>query len=218
MLYNDIRLRYRYNLPRSTTTTNNNIHLYPTPLLRRVCQKMGLRIISRSYDYGSRDPFTLRDIVEIRPVTKTCAPLQPLPEARDVLEQAKLYASTGNPGPAFELAQEATALYQQIHGQVHSDVGKCLDLLAAILFHVQDYDAAVLQQQKALAMHWQTTGFDSFDSISAQSTLAVFLQAAGRTDEAVRHLKSCLYLLELVGGPRQTELPHLYFKMAGMLQ
>jgi len=214
MLYSDIRQRYRYHFKPDI----HNICSHPVALLRRVCQKLGLRIYSRSYDFASRQPFTLADIVEVRPVTKTCAPLQPLPEAREVLEQAKLYASTGNPGAAFELAQEATALYQQIHGQVHSDVAKCLDLLAAVLFHVSDLDAAVLQQQKALAMHWQTTGFDSFEAISTQSTLAIFLQAAGRTDEAIRHMRACLYLLELVGGPRQTELPHLYFKLAGMLQ
>lgn len=40
------------------------------PLLRRVCQRLGLRVLSRGYDFDSPEPFALDDVVNVSPVVK----------------------------------------------------------------------------------------------------------------------------------------------------
>ena len=120
--------------------------------------------------------------------------------------------------------QEATSLHQQIMGPVHGDVARCLDSVAGVLFRAGDQEIALSQAQKALAMFWQTEGFDSYEAINAHHTLSLFLQAlkspsgAPRTDEAIFHLRACIYLLELIAGPASPELPSQYFKLGNLFQ
>ncbi|CAM9700538.1 unnamed protein product, partial [Sphacelaria rigidula] len=40
------------------------------PLLRRVCQRLGLRVLSRGYDFDTPEPFALEDVVNVSPVVK----------------------------------------------------------------------------------------------------------------------------------------------------
>jgi hypothetical protein len=41
-------------------------------LLRRVCQRLGLRIKAKSYDWHSAHPFVMGDVVDAHPVPKGC--------------------------------------------------------------------------------------------------------------------------------------------------
>lgn len=40
------------------------------PLLRRMCQKLGVRVLSRSYELDTPKPFLLEDVVTVYPVVK----------------------------------------------------------------------------------------------------------------------------------------------------
>lgn len=40
------------------------------PLLRRVCQRLGLRVLSRSYEFDTLEPVDLDDVVNVFPVVK----------------------------------------------------------------------------------------------------------------------------------------------------
>lgn len=40
------------------------------PLLRRVCQRLGVRVLSRGYKLDTIDPFALEDVVGVFPVVK----------------------------------------------------------------------------------------------------------------------------------------------------
>lgn len=83
-----------------------------------------------------------------------------------------------------------------------------------------DHEVAVQQMRKALAMHWQTGGFDSFEAINAHHNLAIFLSSfhGTRADDAIFHMRACLYLLELVAGPTYPELSTQYMKLGQMYQ
>ncbi|CAN0537643.1 unnamed protein product, partial [Laminaria digitata] len=50
------------------SSSKNRTH--KLPLLRRVCQRLGLRVVSRAYDLGQPGPFALEDIVGVFPVVK----------------------------------------------------------------------------------------------------------------------------------------------------
>lgn len=47
------------------------------PLLRRVCQRLGLRVVSRAYDLRTSEPFSLEDMVGVFPVVKVRAKRRP---------------------------------------------------------------------------------------------------------------------------------------------
>lgn len=76
--------------------------------------------------------------------------------------------------------------------------------------------------RKALAMHMQTSGMDSYEAINAHHTLSLFLSALPprglKAPEAIFHFRACLYCLELVAGPTYPELANLYIKLGQMLQ
>jgi hypothetical protein len=90
----------------------------PNALLRRLCQKLGLRVAARAYDWASKEPVALGDLVDIFPVAKHTAAAQPAEQAKELLETARLLTRQGAVGHAFELAQEAAALYSQVGGRV----------------------------------------------------------------------------------------------------
>lgn len=40
------------------------------PLLRRMCQRLGIRVLSKAYKLETTEPFALEDIVGVFPVVK----------------------------------------------------------------------------------------------------------------------------------------------------
>lgn len=60
---------------------------------------------------------------------------------------------------------------------------------------------------------------DCFEAINAQHTLALFhASLRGHNAEALQHFRACLFLLELVAGPCNPELPSQYQRLSSALQ
>lgn len=51
---------------------------------------------------------------------KTCEQAVPMAEVRELMSTARSYLSEGNLSPAFDLAQEASQLLQQVRNVLHS--------------------------------------------------------------------------------------------------
>jgi protein TIF31 len=83
-------------------------------ILRRICQICGIRIQCRDYDWSIPTPFNEVDIQDIVPLVKTCEPDAPVPEAKYLLEEAKVLLQQGNIGAAFERAQDASKYVSQV--------------------------------------------------------------------------------------------------------
>ncbi|GLE09870.1 hypothetical protein PINS_up021798 [Pythium insidiosum] len=79
-------------------------------LLRRVCQRLGLRVASKSYEFASPSPFALDDLKGVVPVVKHSLPAHPLKHAKQLLERGRLHLSGGALATAYELLQEASGL------------------------------------------------------------------------------------------------------------
>ncbi|EWM22108.1 eukaryotic translation initiation factor 3 [Nannochloropsis gaditana] len=218
----DVRRRYRYASPSLLGRAGAPV-ANPHALLRRLCQKLGLRVYARAYDFTGAvsEPLSLADLAEIHPVAKHCAPACLLEEAQELLATAKVLAQTGNVGPAFEYVSEATSMLQQTLGSVHLEVAHCLELSGSLLCQAGDPEAGLAHLEKAMAIYWQTAGFDSFEVTNAHHLLGVFLQQSrqgARYDQAIFHFHACIYLLELVAGPYSPELPTQYLKLAAAYQ
>ena len=96
----DIRRRYRYafHFPEGPDA----VVLNPNTVLRRICQKLGLRVYSRAYDFTAREPLGVRDLVDVTPVAKHCVPAVLLPEAKEMLDNGRLLVQSGNASVAFD--------------------------------------------------------------------------------------------------------------------
>jgi hypothetical protein len=122
LILQDIKVRYRYASPTllahhlSGPTAAPWAVANPNALLRRLCQKLGLRVAARAYDWGSKEPVGLGDLVDIQPVAKHSAPAQPCEQAKELLDAARVLARQGSLNHAYDCAQEAAALYQQVGG------------------------------------------------------------------------------------------------------
>lgn len=192
--------------------------VHKTVLLRRLCQRNGLRVVSRNYDFTSTQPFSIEDITGTVPVVKHSLPAHPLPQAKQLLERGRLHLSGGSLATAYELLQETSALLFQVCGAAHEDAALCSTSLATVLYHAGDIAGAIAQQQRALALYTQLSGMDYHDTAFAHANLALFLHANGQTDVAVAHLRRAIYLLEFCSGPHYPEISSLYFKMGMMCQ
>lgn len=83
-------------------------------VLRRVCQLCGIRISSKAYDFSTSEPFTANNIHDLVAVTKSCEVDCPLPEARQLLDNAKVQLQHGNVAVAYDFCQEASKWIQQV--------------------------------------------------------------------------------------------------------
>jgi protein TIF31 len=223
-LEKEIKNRFDYDLSlwnREEEVDSEEIPLgrvHKTVLLRRLCQRNGLRVVSRNYDFTSTQPFAIDDITGVVPVVKHSLPAHPLPQAKELLERGRLHLSGGSLATAYEMLQETSALLFQVCGAAHEDAALCSTSVATVLYHAGDATGAIAQQQRALALYTQLSGIDYHDTAFAHANLALFLHANGQTDVAVAHLRRAIYLLELCAGPHFPEISSLYFKMGMMCQ
>jgi hypothetical protein len=64
-------------------------HSHRQQLLRRVCQRLGIRVLSRAYDFTAAAPLQQDDIVDAVTVSKSCLPPSPHAEAAICVEHAR---------------------------------------------------------------------------------------------------------------------------------
>lgn len=216
------------------------------PLLRRFCQKTGIRLAAKNYNVGSKCvcscgtqatatyPISPVDILDIVPMVKHAASegFVPcisgaasvtaslhilLPDAKIAFESAQMHLHAKALPRALDFAQEALSLYQMVvETPLHVNVSKCLDLTAVILFQAQAMELAASNAAKALAVAVQIGGFDCAEAIPSHSTLCHILLNSGDIVGGIKHLRASMYLMELLAGPRYIELSNLYYKLGNI--
>lgn len=71
---------------------------------------------------------------------------------------------------------------------------------------------------KRLAMAVQLEGLDGADTQAQHSQLSVMLQELKRVPQAVQHLLSSKYILEVTGGPRHPELASIHARLSPLYE
>ena len=235
------RFRYNLNLYNSKDNVMAKRAQY-IPLLRRFCQKAGIRLKAKSYQIGGKGlvsssvsfPFSISDIIEVVPLVKHAASSGDdgfiacasgaaaastslhilLPEAKAAFDAAQVHLNEKRLQSALDLIQEATSLYQRvIESPFHNRVFRCLELTSIILFQAQELDLALANASKALAVAIQIGGFDSKEVLSSRTTLSHILLNVGSIASAVKQQRAAMYLMELMAGPRYVELSNSYHKL-----
>ncbi|CAN0118297.1 unnamed protein product, partial [Discosporangium mesarthrocarpum] len=184
------------------------------PLLRRVCQRLGVRVLSKDYDMLSPSPLLLEDVVGVLPIVKSCVPASPVPDATEALEMARLHLNGGGGlQTAHELAQHASITLQQACNGMHKKYPSALTIQARVMYLSGDLEAAVAFQLKALAFYEQLTGFDSSQVINSHEHLAIYYTLLGEYHKGLAHMRAFCYLLEVTCGPHHPELATGYHRM-----
>lgn len=217
-----------------------------TPLLRRLCQRNGVRLVAKNYELGGKClcsgrnsyPIATRDIAGILPLVKHAAAaaggegFHPasfdcnsgpaslhvlLPDAKNLFDTAHAAWNQKALPQALDLFQEASSLFQRVvDTPLHTTVAKCLEMSAAILFHAGETEAAAANAARSLAVAVQLGGFDSADALNAHSTLSHILLSSNAAGPGIKHLRASLYLTELMAGPNNTDLATSYHKLGTM--
>lgn len=243
---NEVRRRFMYNLHifnRTDANATSRVSLYS--LLRRVCQRSGIRLYAKNYSIGGKGltspnssfPIAALDIAAILPTLKHAAndgregfvPCRNgadaanaylhvlLDDAKSTYEAAHMLLNERNYSLALDYSQEATNLYQRVtETPLHAKVLKCLDLTTLILFQAQEVEMSVSNAGKALAISMQIGGFDNSDVFSSHQTFAHILLNSGRLTSSIKHMRAVLYLVQLLGGPHHVELSTLYQKIGSI--
>ena len=204
-----VKKRFDFELSSSIRTEIRHL-----ALLRDVCQRVGIEIASRSYDFCSNAPFLSGDIVAVIPVCKhiqfTSA------DGRQLLEQAKAALDKGKLDEAVTTSTSALSKMCAVCGSHSHATANAFSLLAVVLYHTGDFLQAAIYQQKALAVNEREYGLDHPDTIKSYGDLAVFFYRLQHTELALHYVSRALYLLHLTCGADHPNTAATYINVAMM--
>ncbi|KAM3686284.1 hypothetical protein ACJW31_11G186900 [Castanea mollissima] len=214
-LWSDIqefaKLKYQFELPEDARSCVKKVSV-----IRNLCQKVGITIAARKYDFNSAAPFQTSDIMNLQPVVKHSVPL--CSEAKDLVETGKIQLAEGMLSEAYTLFSEAFSILQQVTGPMHREVANCCRYLAMVLYHAGDMASAIMQQHKELIINERCLGLDHPDTAHSYGNMALFYHGLNQTELALRHMSRALLLLSLSSGPDHPDVAATFINVAMMYQ
>ncbi|XP_011087269.1 clustered mitochondria protein [Sesamum indicum] len=214
-LWSDIqefaKLKYQFELPEDARQRVKKVSV-----IRNLCQKVGITIAARKYDFDALAPFQVSDILNIQPVVKHSIPV--CSEAKDLVETGKVQLAEGMLSEAYTLFSEAFTILQQVTGPMHREVANCCRYLAMVLYHAGDMAGAIMQQHKELIINERCLGLDHPDTAHSYGNMALFYHGLNQTELALRHMSRALLLLSLSSGPDHPDVAATFINVAMMYQ
>ncbi len=215
-LREEIQDRYRYSIKPLSSSSGVRSREASLQLLRRTCQRIGARVLSKQYDFEAAEPLGTWDVVDLVPTSKTCQPSTPFQEASDTWSEAQVDLEKGKLQTAFDLVNRAAGAMQQVCCGMHRMYADILHCQGLVLYHANNIEAAIVHEQKALAFYQQVEGFDSHKVIMCHRHLSVFYASLDFSVSpsyrvrAIAHARALCYLAELLGGKRHPEVSATY--------
>ncbi|KAJ4728119.1 Tetratricopeptide repeat (TPR)-like superfamily protein [Melia azedarach] len=183
-------------------------------ILRGLCHKVGIELVSRDFDMDSPSPFRKVDVVSLVPVHKQAACSSA--DGRQLLESSKTALDKGKLEDAVTYGTKALAKLVAVCGPYHRMTAGAYSLLAVVLYHTGDFNQATIYQQKALDINERELGLDHPDTMKSYGDLAVFYYRLQHTELALKYVKRALYLLHLTCGPSHPNTAATYINVAMM--
>ncbi|KAL1199844.1 Clustered mitochondria protein [Cardamine amara subsp. amara] len=215
ILWSDIqefaKAKYDFELPELSRTTAKKISV-----LRNLCQKVGISVAARKYDFSATSPFETSDILDLRPVIKHSVPV--CSEAKDLVEMGKVQLAEGMLSESYTFFSEAFSILQQVTGPMHREVANCCRYLAMVLYHAGDMAGAIMQQHKELIINERCLGLDHPDTAHSYGNMALFYHGLNQTELALQNMGRALLLLGLSSGPDHPDVAATFINVAMMYQ
>ncbi|KAK4481774.1 hypothetical protein RD792_012685 [Penstemon davidsonii] len=214
-LWSDIeefaKLKYQFELPEDARQRVKKI-----PVIRNLCQKVGITIASRKYDFDAVAPFQVSDILDVQPVVKHSIPV--CSEAKDLVETGKAQLAEGMFSEAYTLFHEAFTIILQVTGPMHREVANCCRYMAMALYRAGDMAGAIKQHHKELIINEHCLGLDHPDTARSYGNMAMIHHDWNQTELALRFMSRALLLLSLSCGFDHPDLAVTFMNVAMMYQ
>merc|ERR1719282_848720 len=175
-------------------------------LLRSFCQKTGVQILLREYQFDNKSvqSFTDDDIVNMYPIVKHINPSAT--DAYNFYTTGQSKIQQGFLKDGYELISEALNLLNNVYGAMHPEIAQCLRMLARLNYIMGDHMEAMSCQQKAVLMSERVNGIDHPYTITEYTHLALYCFANTQVSTALKLLYRARYLALLVAGENHPEL------------
>lgn len=189
-------------------------HLRKLSILRGLCHKVGLELVSKDYDMESPSPFKSSDIISMVPVCKHvgCSSA----DGRTLLESSKIALDKGKLEDAVNYGTKALAKMIAVCGPYHRTTASAYSLLAVVLYHTGDFNQATIYQQKALDINERELGLDHPDTMKSYGDLSVFYYRLQHIELALKYVNRALYLLYFTCGLSHPNTAATYINVAMM--
>ncbi|CAL9215101.1 unnamed protein product [Arabidopsis halleri] len=189
-------------------------HLKKFSILRGLCQKVGLELVARDYDFDSPNPFTSSDIFGLVPVCKHVLCISS--DGRTLLESSKLALDKGKLDDAVNYGTKALVKMIAVCGPYHRNTACAYSLLAVVLYHTGDFNQATIYQQKALDINERELGLDHPDTMKSYGDLSVFYYRLQHFELALKYVNRALFLLHFTCGLSHPNTAATYINVAMM--
>jgi protein TIF31 len=160
-------------------------------ILRGICHKVGLELVTKDYDMDMPHPFRRSDIISIVPIYKHVACSSA--DGRTLLESSKTFLDKGKLEDAVNYGTKALAKLVAVCGPYHRMTAGAYSLLAVVLYHTGDFNQATIYQQKALDINERELGLDHPDTMKSYGDLAVFYYRLQHTELALKYVLVVVY-------------------------
>ncbi|KAL4292197.1 hypothetical protein AHAS_Ahas18G0004000 [Arachis hypogaea] len=167
-------------------------------VLRGLCHKVGLELVTRDYDLDSPMPFKKYDIISMVPVCKhvTCFSV----DGRNLLESAKIAVDKGKNVEAVHYGIKALVKMMAVCGTYNRITASAYNLLAVVLYQAGYGNQATIYQQKAVDINERELGLDHPDTIKSYGDLSVFYYRMQQYELALKYINRTLFLLHFTCG------------------
>ncbi|KAL4584573.1 hypothetical protein LXL04_009176 [Taraxacum kok-saghyz] len=183
-------------------------------VLRGLCHKIGLELVSRDYDMESPNPFTTSDVISMVPVCKHV--LCSSADGRTLLESSKIALDKGKLEDAVNYGTKALAKMIAVCGPYHRTTASSYSLLAVVLYHTGDFNQATIYQQRALDINERELGLDHPDTMKSYGDLSVFYYRLQHIELALKYVNRALFLLYFTCGLSHPNTAATYINVAMM--
>jgi len=182
------------------------IKLTKLNLLRSFCQKTGVQIMLREYQFENKtvQTFSEDDIVNMYPIVKHINPRAT--DAYNFYTTGQSKIQQGYLKDGYELISEALNLLNNVYGAMHPEIAQCLRMLARLNYIMGDHMEAMSCQQKAVLMSERVNGIDHPYTITEYTHLALYCFANTQVSTALKLLYRARYLALMVTGENHPEL------------
>ncbi|KAG2268380.1 hypothetical protein Bca52824_062935 [Brassica carinata] len=169
-------------------------HLNKVSILGGLCQKVGLELIPRDYDFDSPNPFKSSDVFGLIPVCKHVLCVSS--DGRTLLESSKLALDKGKLDDAVNHGTKALAKMIAVCGPYHKNTACAYSLLAVVLYHTGDFnqhiELALKYVNRALFLLHFTCGLSHPNTAATYINVAMMEEGVGNVHLALRYLHEAL--------------------------
>jgi len=182
------------------------IKLTKLNLMRSFCQKTGVQVMLREYQFDNKtvQTFSEDDIVNMYPIVKHINPRAT--DAYNFYTTGQSKIQQGYLKDGYELISEALNLLNNVYGAMHPEIAQCLRMLARLNYIMGDHMEAMSCQQKAVLMSERVNGIDHPYTITEYTHLALYCFANTQVSTALKLLYRARYLALMVTGENHPEL------------